>query len=84
MALVSYPMGKRYTIVSNRTAVNYNMTLVYNQNSRSGISEEAYIAFAGTAVILEFIDSIEMDDADYANISIQTVSDVKGFFLLLI
>lgn len=84
MALTAYPMGKRYTIISNRTANNYGLTLVYNQNSRGGIKEEPFQAFAGAATIHEYVDQIEMDDADYANISIQTVSDIKGFFFLLI
>lgn len=83
MAIQVYPINKKFTIVQNTTVNSYNLTLHYNKNSRTGITEESIKSFPGTALIFEFVDAIEMDSADYANILIQGLSDVKGFFLVL-
>lgn len=82
MTIASYKQGKKFTIIQNTTASSYTMTLEYSA-AKMGLSEEQFISFPGTAVILQDVDNIIMDNADYANLLIQTISDVKGFFLVL-
>lgn len=83
MAEKTYNYHKKYLVVQNTTANSYNLVLNYNKNARQGITEEAIKSFPGTALIFENVDSVTMDDADYSNILLQGLSDVKGFFLVL-